>query len=655
MLRHRCQSSRVLITVSTTSNRMNLEHQEEILSVATDYFTVIERLEAKLNDNLEEDANANDRRKMDILVRMREHLAFRSKAAVQCVQNPSVGLAGMLQDRKGLIDGVAKLLQHFSYILNVQIWSSHIRHVESKYGSGFGSYFRFHRSMIKLNVLIFIPLLVFVILPPFIHQLNEDESPSFDFEFEPLNILNGAWNISLMYYGSYQHFDAGSFSMKHSFFITTFIIYLFILIDITVRMAKQYSHNFIQAQASMPYEFCYQIYAGWDFAIGAKYVKNKHASIRTQLKILMDKVETLKSNPIATKWPLIINGLAWIWVLGVIIGVGFLIHWVFHLVHLDNLTKSTIVTGVTFMVPQAFKFLDTIIIILDADSAQFGSAADRQRSRMYQTFVKIVFLEMAVLIVILVFYYDLENSITSSSCIEDSLGQEMYRLILMYFFFMVVAHFILESFYKLTFSTLLNALAPPEFDVAISAMYLLYAQTLVWIAIYYSPILIVFFILILFINFYCKLASLELNCSAAVKLHPWRAAQSQTLFFSMTFVNFLLVFVHFLFVINAPASQDCGPFQQVESPSNLIANVIILQPGFAGLILVTSLVILYYLVTQRAARRSRARLLEERLQKTRLENETLQMGISKAKGVRMRMVLSASRKQSFKRNDEREE
>ena len=60
-------------------------------------------------------------------------------------------------------------------------------------------------------------------------------------------------------------------------------------------------------------------------------------------------------------------------------------------------------------------------------------------------------------------------------------------------------------------------------------------------------------------------------------------------------------------------------------------------------------------MTQRAARRSRTRLLEERLQKTRLENETLQMGISKAKGVRMRMVLSASRKQSFKRNDEREE
>ena len=637
---------------------MNLEHQEQILPLATDYFTVIERLEAKLNDKLEEETTAaqssvseNDRRKMEILVRMREHLAFRSKAAVQCVQNPiSIGLVGMLQDRKGLIDGVAKLLGHLSEFLNVQIWSSHIRHVESKYGSGFGSYFRFHRSMIKLNALIFIPLLVFVILPQFIHQLNE-KSASFEI-LEPLDILNGTWNISLIYYGSYEHFDAKSFSMKHAFLITTLFIYLCILIDITVRMAKQYSHNFIQAQSSMPYEFCYQIFAGWDFAIGAKYAKNKHASIRTQLKILMDKVETLKSNPMGSKWPLMINGLAWMWVLGVIIGMGFLTHWVFQLDQLNTLTKSTISTGVIFMVPQAFKLLDTIIAILD-DSAQFG--ADRQRSRMYQTFVKIVFLEMAVLIVILVYYYDLGKS-KSSICSEDSLGQEMYRLLLFYLLFMVVAHFILESLYKLTFSTLLKTLAPPEFDVAISAMYLLYAQTLAWIGIYYSPILVLFFILILFIKFYFKLASLKLNCSAAgVKLQPWRAAQSQTLFFSMTFVNFLVVFVHFLFVINAQASQDCGPFQEVETPSNLIANVIILQPGFAGLILATSLVILHYLVTQRAARRSRARLLKERLHKTRQENETLQMGIFKAKRLRMRMVSATSRKQSFRRNDDHDE
>ena len=44
---------------------------------------------------------------------------------------------------------------------------------------------------------------------------------------------------------------------------------------------------------------------------------------------LRDKVETLKSNPMGSKWPLMINGLAWMWVLGVIIGMGFLTHWVF--------------------------------------------------------------------------------------------------------------------------------------------------------------------------------------------------------------------------------------------------------------------------------------------------------------------------------------
>ena len=51
------------------------------------------------------------------------------------------------------------------------------------------------------------------------------------------------------------------------------------------RMAQLYSFNFIQAQSAFPYEFCYQVFSGWDFAIRDKYAKTKHASIRTQLKV----------------------------------------------------------------------------------------------------------------------------------------------------------------------------------------------------------------------------------------------------------------------------------------------------------------------------------------------------------------------------------
>ena len=204
--------------------------------------------------------------------------------------------------------------------------------------------------MIKLNALIFMPLVAFVILPQALHG----ESIYAD-EFHPNDILNGTWNISLIYYGSYVPFDWNAFHNKEAYFGTAFVIYLSILINITVKMARQYSQNFIQAKASKPFEFCYQIFAGWDFAIGAKYAKSKHASVRTQLKILMDKVETMKADPTGSKWPLIIGGLTWLWALGVIAGMGFLTNWIFRSSTLDIFTKSTIVIGIVFLVPQVFK------------------------------------------------------------------------------------------------------------------------------------------------------------------------------------------------------------------------------------------------------------------------------------------------------------
>ena len=72
---------------------------------------------------------------------------------------------------------------------------------------------------------------------------------------------------------------------------------------------------------------------------------------------------------------------------------------------------------------------------------------------------------------------------------------------------------------------------------------------------------------------------------------PWRAAQSQTLFFSMAFVNFAASFVYFLIVIRAKASEECGPFKSDDGtiPFDLITNVVILQPGVAGLVLATSM------------------------------------------------------------------
>lgn len=142
---------------------MSADHQ--LLPIATEYFTVVERLEAEIQDEggLEDAITSADidRKKMEILVNMREHLAFRSIAVSKCVKNPILGLSGALKSasQRRVIDWFFKMIQSiWETITSIQIWSSYISNIEGQFGSGVGSYFRFLRSLVKMNGIVFILL-----------------------------------------------------------------------------------------------------------------------------------------------------------------------------------------------------------------------------------------------------------------------------------------------------------------------------------------------------------------------------------------------------------------------------------------------------------------------------------------------------------------
>ena len=85
-----------------------------MLPLAKQYFTVVERLEGEIQD-FDQDGLSEaelDRRKMDILVDMREHLAFRTMAVSKCVDNPSLTFTNVLKSasKKSFIDWLFKLI-----------------------------------------------------------------------------------------------------------------------------------------------------------------------------------------------------------------------------------------------------------------------------------------------------------------------------------------------------------------------------------------------------------------------------------------------------------------------------------------------------------------------------------------------------------------
>ena len=127
---------------------------------------------------------------------------------------------------------------------------------------------------------------------------------------------------------------------------------------------------------------------------------------------------------------------------------------------------------------------------------------------------------------------------------------------------------------------------PPEFDIAQNTMLLIYGQTLTWVATYYSPMILLVFNIILFLTFYIKLASLKMNCSISTK--PWHAGQSQTVFFIITFLCQCVAFATFLQIVNRKPSKECGPFNDITHPYDVVDGQIILyvlKPGVAGCIL----------------------------------------------------------------------
>ena len=104
--------------------------------------------------------------------------------------------------------------------------------------------------------------------------------------------------------------------------------------------------------------------------------------------------------------------------------------------------------------------------------------------RVYQTLFQTVLLALTLIGVII--YQNNPNENDDSSCWENKIGQELYRLLILFFFGIIILSLIMETIYKFIQPWLsCMRLEPPEFDISQNTMLLIYGQTLTWFAIYY--------------------------------------------------------------------------------------------------------------------------------------------------------------------------
>uniref|UniRef100_A0A2K6LFK1 Transmembrane channel-like protein n=1 Tax=Rhinopithecus bieti TaxID=61621 RepID=A0A2K6LFK1_RHIBE len=182
------------------------------------------------------------------------------------------------------------------------------------------------------------------------------------------------------------------------------------------------------------------------------------------------------------------------------------------------------------------------------------------RHEVYILLIRNIFLKISIIGILC--YYWLNNvALSGEECWETLIGQDIYRLLLMDFVFSLADSFLGEFLRRIIGMQLITSLGLPEFDIARNVLELIYAQTLVWIGIFFCPLLPLIQMIMLFIMFYAKNISLMMNFQPPSK--AWRASQM------MTFFILLLFFPSFTGVLCTLAitiwrlkpSADCGPFR----------------------------------------------------------------------------------------------
>uniref|UniRef100_A0A2K6G9Z5 Transmembrane channel-like protein n=1 Tax=Propithecus coquereli TaxID=379532 RepID=A0A2K6G9Z5_PROCO len=366
------------------------------------------------------------------------------------------------------------------FLNTISLWQKTLKIIGGKFGTSVLSYFNFLRWLLKFNIFSFIVNFSFIVIP----QLTVAEENTL--QFTGLEFLTGAgyFRDTVMYYGFYtnstiQHGSSGaSYNMQLAYIFTVGISLVICFFSLLFSMAKYFRNNFINphiySRGIAKLIFC------WDFTVThEKAVKLKQKNLSTEIRFLKTH-----SNP------------------GAVLLLPF------------------VVSCINLVVPRFYSMFRLV------------ERYEMPRHEVYIILIRNIFLKISI-IGILCYYWLNIVALSGEECWETLIGQEIYRLLLMDFVFSLADSFLGEFLRRIIGMQFITSLGLQEFDIARNVLELIYAQTLVWIGIFFCPLLPFIQMITLFIMFYAKNISLMMNFQPPSK--AWRASQMMTVFILLLF------------------------------------------------------------------------------------------------------------------------
>ncbi|XP_066432349.1 transmembrane channel-like protein 5 [Eleutherodactylus coqui] len=452
----------------------------------------------------------------------------------------------------------------------LRLWHGTLKVIEGKFGTSILSYFNFIKWLLMFNIFSFVVNFSFITIPQFF-----DMAPN-NLSFTGLELLTGTgyFEDTVLYYGYYTNSsirkdaNLGAYDMQLAYIFTIGLYFATCLLILLFSMAKSFRNNFIN-----PASFsgnAAKLLCSWDFSINnEKAVKLKKKHLSTQIKETLSEklMEALKLTLSQKLARLSIHVAAWVvsslLAVGCCAGIYYLCLYAVDSAEKSNLNELTKQAS-TLLVPVVVALIN-LILPLVYSMFRLVEKFKYPQHEVYVLIIRNVLLKFSI-IGILCYYWLERITVINRECWESYIGQDIYRLVVIDFLFVLLGSFFGEFLRKIIGTRCCKTLGLPEFDIARNVLDLIYAQTLAWIGIYFSPLLPIIQMIKLFIIFYVKKVSLMMNCIPPRR--AWRASQMTTVF---VFILFFPSFVGVLSVIGVTfwrrePSERCGPFRNLSTP-----------------------------------------------------------------------------------------
>ncbi|XP_033623583.1 transmembrane channel-like protein 8 isoform X3 [Fukomys damarensis] len=499
------------------------------------------------------------------------------------------------------------------------LWEGALYEIGGLFGSGIRSYFTFLRFLLLLNLLTVLLTAKFVLVPlawlrppgpsPALNvtlQCPSGHQPQTDvprFHNQLWNVLTGrAFNNTYLFYGTYRAGPESSsaYSIRLAYLLCPLACLLLCFCGTLWRMVKGLPQRPGLGQAyRVPLSA--KVFSSWDFCVHVwEAATIKKHEIRNEFKGYLEESHRLREKRRETPAQRACRLLSYLRVnvlMGLLVAGGIsAIFWATK--YSQGNKEEPLFVVLQYLPPGVISlvnFLGPLLFMFLVQLENYPPSTEVNLTLFWCVVLKLASLGM--------FSFSLGqtmlcigrnktscepfgyNACDYQVCWENSVGEELYKLIIFNFLLTVAFAFLVSLPRRLLverfsgwFWTWLDR---EEFLVPKNVLDIVAGQTVTWMGLFYCPLLPLLHSIFLFLTFYIKKYTLLRNCRASPRLCR---ASSSTFFFQLVLLlGLLLAAAPLGYVVSSThSSRDCGLFANYSTPWQVVQELVALRLPLPG-------------------------------------------------------------------------